>query len=139
MKRIVTNRCHGGFNLSHAGVLAYARHKGIKLYPEHDGKPYGFWTYWLVPEDQRPEAQDNWHQWSDEQRRASNAAWTAASLYPRDIPRDDPALIATIAELGGEANGDHSNLQITEIPDDVSWTIEEYDGLEWVAESHRTW
>ena len=25
------------------------------------------------------------------------------------------------------------------IPDDVEWQIEEYDGMEWVAEAHRTW
>ncbi len=25
------------------------------------------------------------------------------------------------------------------IPDDVKWQIEEYDGLEWIAEKHRTW
>jgi hypothetical protein len=26
-----------------------------------------------------------------------------------------------------------------EIPGDVSWHIGEYDGVEWVAEDHRTW
>jgi hypothetical protein len=26
-----------------------------------------------------------------------------------------------------------------DIPDDVKWQIEEYDGNEWIAESHRTW
>jgi len=26
-----------------------------------------------------------------------------------------------------------------EIPDDVKWHIHEYDGLEHVAEDHRTW
>jgi hypothetical protein len=26
-----------------------------------------------------------------------------------------------------------------DIPDDVKWEIEEYDGNEWVAEVHRTW
>jgi hypothetical protein len=28
---------------------------------------------------------------------------------------------------------------VVTIPDDVAWTIEEYDGNEWVAEVHRTW
>jgi hypothetical protein len=28
---------------------------------------------------------------------------------------------------------------VIEIPDDVEWEVEEYDGLEWVAEKHRTW
>jgi hypothetical protein len=30
-------------------------------------------------------------------------------------------------------------LLIVEVPADVDWYIEEYDGLEWVAEKHRTW
>jgi hypothetical protein len=25
------------------------------------------------------------------------------------------------------------------VPDGVEWTVEEYDGREWVAEVHRTW
>lgn len=139
IQKIVVNRCHGGFGLSHAGVLAYARHKGITLYPEHDGKPYGFWTYWLVPVEQRPPDQDNFHEMSLEERQASNAAWDAASLTPCDIDRDDLALIAAIEELGDEANGEFAKLDVTSIPSGVSWQIENYDGLEWVAETHRTW
>lgn len=124
MAKIVTNRCHGGFGLSHEGVLEYARQKGLTIYPEHDGKPYGFWTYWTVPEDQR---------------RASNAAHEAAKLRPRDIPRDDPSLVATVEKMGAGAGGEYSNLEVTEIPDGIEWGIEEYVGLEWVAEKHRTW
>lgn len=30
-------------------------------------------------------------------------------------------------------------LILEDIPDDVEWEIEEYDGLEWVSEKHRTW
>ena len=33
----------------------------------------------------------------------------------------------------------YCRLKIIEIPDDVDWIIEEYDGAEWVAEKHRTW
>ena len=140
MQKIVTNRCHGGFGLSHAGVLAYAMQKGVKVYPEHDGGTYGFWTYWLVPEEERPEPQDaNWHEWTLEQRIASNAAHDAAQLTPREIARDDPALVAVVEAMGDAAGSDYSKLQVTEIPDDVEWVIEEYDGLEWVAERHRTW
>jgi hypothetical protein len=37
------------------------------------------------------------------------------------------------------ANGSFSRLKIVEIPDGVEWTIQEFDGNEWVAEKHRTW
>lgn len=56
-----------------------------------------------------------------------------------EISRDDPCLVQTVLELGAKANGAYANLKIVEIPDEVEWTIHEYDGMEWVAETHRTW
>jgi len=53
--------------------------------------------------------------------------------------RDHPLLIQVVEELGERANGDCAELKIVEIPDDVKWGIEEYDGAEHVAEKHRTW
>ena len=58
------------------------------------------------------------------------------SLY---IPRDDEHLIAVVELMGEEANNRLSELKIVDIPDDVNWCIEEYDGKERVAERHRTW
>jgi hypothetical protein len=49
------------------------------------------------------------------------------------------ALIAVVELMGSKACGGHAELKIVEIPDDVNWYIEEYDGREWVAERHRTW
>lgn len=60
-----------------------------------------------------------------------------ADLY--NIARNDPHLIAVVEKLGSQANGDHSQLKVVEIPDDVEWVIEEYVGAEWIAEKHRTW
>ena len=137
MPKIVTNTVYGGFSLSHEGVLAYAERKGLALYPELDR--FGLWTYWLVPPEQRPEPQDNFQSWSLAKRAKSNAEHTAAQLYPRTIPRDDPALVAVVEELGREADGDFACLAVVDAPDDVRWEIAEYDGREWVAEQHRTW
>ncbi len=60
-------------------------------------------------------------------------------VYAMDIKRDDPDLIEVIEELGPMAYGDCAELKIVKIPDDVEWGIEEYDGIEWVSELHRTW
>ena len=38
-----------------------------------------------------------------------------------------------------KANGNHADLKIVEIPANVEWQIDEYDGAEWVSEKHRTW
>ena len=62
-----------------------------------------------------------------------------SSWSDRSIARDDPYLVKIVKELGMSANGAHANLKIVEIPGDVEWTVEEYDGVEWVAEKHRTW
>ena len=60
-----------------------------------------------------------------------------------DIPRDDPDLIRIIRQLGlKESAGHFASLRIVKIPDDVpadGWIIQDYDGIEWVAEKHRTW
>jgi len=41
--------------------------------------------------------------------------------------------------LGKLANGPYADLEIVEIPDEVDYEIAEYDGLEYIAESHRKW
>jgi hypothetical protein len=64
---------------------------------------------------------------------------TDPNFYSRRIPRDDEHLIAVVELMGSEASNKYSELKIVEIPDDVNWYVEEYDGKEWVAERHRTW
>ena len=61
------------------------------------------------------------------------------NFYVYDVPRDDPVLVEVVEHLGEAANGCCAELKIVEIPDDVVWYVEEYDGNEWVAERHRTW
>jgi hypothetical protein len=56
------------------------------------------------------------------------------------IHRDDPKLIRVVEKIGPKrAASQFAELKIVEIPDDVDWEIEEYDGKEWVSEVHRTW
>lgn len=60
-------------------------------------------------------------------------------VYDIDLSRSDPDLVSVVEELGEEANGKYTKLKIVNIPDDIHWIIEEYDGLEHIAEHHRTW
>ena len=65
---------------------------------------------------------------------------TSSDFFPAfDIPRNCQVLVALVEEMGERANNSYSRLKIVEIPDDVQWEIGEYDGMEWVAEKHRTW
>jgi hypothetical protein len=59
--------------------------------------------------------------------------------YYFDIERNDPCLVQVVEELGKESYGEYSVLKIVDIPDDISWHIEEYDGIESVHETHRIW
>jgi hypothetical protein len=67
------------------------------------------------------------------------------SLYlyggmPYNVARDDADLVRIVETLGPEAaSGRNAQLKIVEVPDEVDWYIEEYNGQEWVAEVHRTW
>ena len=59
---------------------------------------------------------------------------------PEDIPRNDLDLVRVVETLGPEAaGGPGAELKVVEIPNDVDWEVVEHDGLEWVAEKHRTW
>ena len=54
--------------------------------------------------------------------------------------RTSPKLIKAIEKIGvKEASGEMAVLEIVEIPDDIEWEIDEYDGFETVHEQHRKW
>jgi hypothetical protein len=122
MQKILINTQHGGYNLSDVAIMKLLELKGIVTYPEK-GIFGEFNIYFLTPRT------GNTH--DDNARKAFNID---------KIKRDDPDLIRVVEELGVDvASGRFCQLKIVEIPDDIKWIIEEYDGLEWVAEDHETW
>ena len=60
-------------------------------------------------------------------------------LYNHEILRDSPQLVQIVEQLGERANNWYSRLKVVEVPEGVEWHIHEYDGMEHVAEDHRTW
>lgn len=59
--------------------------------------------------------------------------------YAFENDRANPKLVECVEKLGEAASTLHSCLYVVEIPDDVKWTITEYDGIEQVEEIHRVW
>ncbi len=110
--KVVINRCYGGFGLSKEAMLRYCELKGIVVYPERQS--YGSYIYWKDVEKKK-------------------------AFWDGDINRNDPVLIQVVEELGAKANGEYAELKIISIPDDISWEIDEYDGMERVEEVHRSW
>jgi len=129
MTKVVINTCFGGFGLSEKAMFRYAELKGLTLYRDNDWMP----TYWLIPEEERVEK----NYFCD--RNAYNEWYCNNTLYSSEIRRDDPVLIQVVEELGKTADGEYASLKVIEIPDDIEYSIKEYDGLEHIAEFHRTW
>lgn len=113
-QKIVINVKHGGFELSHAAFLKYHEYSGKQVFYKEDDI-WGFAYY------SSPNMEDE----------------SYISRY--DIPRDDPNLVRVVMEMGEDANTTFSELKVVEIPDGVEWDICEFDGLEHIAEKHRTW
>ena len=140
MKKVVINSCYGGFGLSD---LAYERlielgipvrkyieekrNKKTGLYePENLNDGRIIFDRTLSPESRFCDADRikylgrYWDSWIDQER-------------------DNPLLVKVVEELGKKSWGQHAQLSIVEIPDDVKYEISEYDGIEHIAEEHRTW
>ena len=116
MKSVVINDCYGGFRLSEEAIKLYGELKGLNL--KKIGDKYG--EYYI------------------------NGIENDKNLFDdRDIKRDDPCLVETVLILKKRVNGICSDLKLVEIPKEVSFSIEEYDGLETVVEkrldNRRRW
>lgn len=128
MIKIVISKSYGGFGLSDLAYERYLDLKGIKWYKSEDTSWMGT-AYFTIPIEELSKIEDD-----------DNGVYNLDYfLYPNDIDRTDPILVQVVEELGKKANGKYSSLKVVEIPDDVEWQIDEYDGSEWVAEKHRTW
>ena len=141
MKKIVINRCYGGFSLSLKAQKRLAELKNKKVYFYKQIK-YNYKNkideYQIINDLET----NNMFVYSLEQYLGdtfNNFPEDVKWFENRNIERDDEDLIKVIEALGKEANGGCASLEIIEIPDNVEWEIEEYDGLEWVSESHKTW
>lgn len=131
---IVKNVCYGGFGLSPQAQIQYLRRKHgvVHAYEKGDERIYrrirlasyeGTFGQALTHIDQ------------------GNVAGEELEGYFRDtsVDRTDPVLVDVVEEMGEAADGSSAQLTIVEVPDDVDWFIDDYDGQEIIRESHRTW
>lgn len=116
--KVAVNSCYGGFSISEeAGKLL--KEKGVKILFKGDKYEGGeivdkFYGY---PSNEDFGIEDeNYRKW-----------------------RADPRLIEVIEKLGDKANGVHAEIRIAEVPDDIEWEFDEYDGIETVREKGRSW
>jgi hypothetical protein len=107
--KVVINKCYGGFSISHKAA-EYMAERGSERAKLELAKFDGYWFGFG---------------YNDE--------------MIGGYERSDPLLVEVVETLGTEANSRLAELKVVEIPDGVEWEIENYDGIEHVAEKHRTW
>ena len=139
--KVAINKCYGGFGISNEAEIEYLKLKGLKayfyeqvkyeykdgrnLYKKVDPSKDTFMTITFTKD-----YGESFEEWPKKD---------SGYFYSSDIPRDDPDLIKVIEKLGKKANNRFSDLKIVEIPDGTEYIIDEYDGLEHIAEKHKTW
>lgn len=112
-QKIIINSCYGGWGISHDGMMEYFKRAKIEVFPEE--LEWGGWLYW-----------------ADEKH-------TKDTLDHREDLRTDPILVQMVEESPGRWDGTYADLKVVEVPAGVSWDIDEYDGIETIHESHRSW
>ena len=115
MTKLVINTCYGGFGLSDEGWRLYAKYKNYCT-----------------------REVDNMYL-SGVEVCLDNTFDDLAIIRPYDLVRNDPDLVRVVEELGVLAGDNYSDLKVIEIPDDVVWELNDYDGREWISEVHRRW
>ena len=149
--KIVINKCFGGFGLSPKAIKRIAELEGKECYffkcdiksnkypplsLEEAKKSFMFLAFSVQnPEEVLPEERKG----KDGTYKEFNKTYNKISLDSREHERNNPFLIQVVEELGVEANGQCAELEIVEIPDDVEWDIDDYDGVETIHEKHRSW
>lgn len=137
---IVVNRCYGGFSLSLKALdLYYTRKYGKRVYAFHNENFSMDEFYRVEKVTSEMSTFGTYYAAIDKDvitREELNEHIVSQYLYEA---RDDPILVEIVSELGHEANGWSAELEIVDIPDDVEWDIEDYDGIETIHEVHRSW
>ena len=160
--KIILNKCFGGFGFSPKVYVEYAKRKGIDLfvydkkYSDDTNKSIYEATYFKVPLERI--TSDNYAFINVNDRlfsphfctvdlgdsfpnddKQKYDALNEHSLYLNEHYRTDEVLISIVEDLGSEANGKYADLKIVEIPDDLDYVIDDYDGIETLHQNIPTW
>lgn len=145
MKKVAINRDWGGFGLSPIATKLYLKKLGKECFfykqtkYEHDGgveehikitleeaEKSHFISVYTKDMGKTFSKHDNAHYWYE-------------NFYEG---REDKILIEVIEELGEKkASGQLAKIKIVEIPDNMDYVIDDYDGMESIHEKHKvyTW
>ena len=144
--RIVVNAGFGGFSLSDKAERRYAELAGFEFtrFEQTGWKHNGDEGYRVIGDEEENifshtirgvfEGDFTKLPYTQGQEGGEGSYWSS-----RATPRDDKFLLQVVDEMGEDANGRYAKLRVVEIPDEVEWEIDEYDGSESVHEKHQVW
>lgn len=149
--KIVVNKCYGGFGISLEALTELVKRNADciesctpKNYYGGENENYRHKKDW----EQRwnedfSELEDIGDGFKADKRRQYNVYKNGLLYMLKDrsnnSTRTDKDLVEVVELMGKKASGSLSKLQVVEIPDDVNWEIDEYDGIESIHEVHRVW
>ena len=137
--KIAINKCYGGFSLSDKAIEMIMKRKGLKCYRYKQTKfnySDGVDEYTRI-DDNEPSSFVSYS--------TIDLGKTIGNIpdenfwYYRNLERTDKDLVSVIEELGNEASGQYGFVKVIDIPDDIDWEIDDYDGIETIHEKHRSW
>lgn len=137
--KIVINRCFGGFGLSDkAYEWLIAKGVPVRAYVPQERGPDG--RYLPQPANNGNVIFDRdldvgGDPFNESMRMLAGRYWETFI----EGQRTWPLLVECVETLGAEANGKHAALAVVEVPDGVEYQIDDYDGVESIHETHRTW
>lgn len=123
--KIIINKCFGGFRLSEEAYEWLIKNKNWEV------------TSFYKDGYKNPKAQ---LVRNPDYKPGSTINHKYYSVLDEDRLRVNPHVIECLEKLGSEkASSPLSKLKIIEIPDNIEWVIDEYDGVESVSEKHEVW
>ena len=138
MKIAINKRYYGGFDLSPIAIKEYLKLKGKECF--FYKKDYTTKLFNKIPIEKATSYDKSLTK--DFGNTIKNGWKTFKKDYFsfNDIERNDPDLIKVIEMLGEKkASGQLAKLKVVEVPDDISWELDEYYGFENVHETHHSW
>jgi len=140
--KIAVNNCFGGFGLSMKAYKRYLELKGKQAY-FYKEVSYTPMKYTRIDDIDAEDDKKDWRSFVCTTTDLGKVIhdYPKDSVYLRDYEiRADPDLIKAIEEVGlKESSTPLSEIRIADVPDDVEWEIDDYDGIETIREKHRRW
>ena len=137
-RKVILNKCFGGFGVSPEGYQLYAKKKGLVHYAYKVNNNL-LYDYIETPTN------DDWHlnYYTQSLGLGKDIYFNEEDdnnmLYLNGDYREDATLIEVVEELGKNANGKFSDLVVVEIPADMEYVIDDYDGMETLHQKVQVW